>query len=88
MRQPWSQCKYCVYTMMDCVTDKIIDFEVVQRSQCTSSVAMEKCGSTTVMDRMISDGLEIGIFASDRHVGIQKSSENYSEMMQQFDVCH
>lgn len=82
---PGHNTKYCVYTMMDCVTEKIIHFEVVQRS----SVAMEKYGFTTVMDRMISDGVHIGIVASDRHVGIRKKlCEDYSEIIQQFDVWH
>ncbi|XP_075706742.1 uncharacterized protein LOC142741226 [Rhinoderma darwinii] len=41
---PGHSAKYCTYTVMDLFTEKIMDFEVVQRSQCTSSVAMEKFG--------------------------------------------
>lgn len=86
---PGHSAKYCVYTMLDCVTDKIIDIEVVQRSQCSSSVAMEKFGFQTVMDRIISEGLEVTIFASDRHVGIRKLvREKYTNINHQFDVWH
>lgn len=50
---------------------------------------MEKFGLKNVMDRMISEGLEVGIFASDRHVGIRKMlRENCSDIIQQFDVWH
>ncbi|XP_044145485.1 uncharacterized protein LOC122934236 [Bufo gargarizans] len=86
---PGHSAKYCVYTMMDCVTDTILDFEVVQRSQCSSSVAMEKHGFGIVMDRLLEKGMEIQIFASDRHVGIRKMMKtNYPQINHQFDIWH
>ncbi|XP_069820489.1 uncharacterized protein [Dendropsophus ebraccatus] len=86
---PGHSAKYCVYTMMDCVIDKIVDFEVVQRSQCTSSVAMEKFGFEICLNRLMKDGVNIKIFASDRHVGVCKiMATNHNEINQQFDIWH
>ncbi|XP_044143349.1 uncharacterized protein LOC122932797 [Bufo gargarizans] len=86
---PGHNAKYCVYTMMDTVTMKILDFEVVQRTQCSSSVAMEKHGFGIVLDRILNEKYNIKIFASDRHVGIRKKMrQEYSNIKHQFDVWH
>ncbi|XP_044147357.1 uncharacterized protein LOC122935632 [Bufo gargarizans] len=71
---PGHSAKYCIYTMIDTLTEKVIDFEIVQRSQCSLSVAMEKFAFEIVTDSMISNGFNIVIFASDRHVGIRKKN--------------
>ncbi|KAM3914028.1 LOW QUALITY PROTEIN: uncharacterized protein RB166_019205 [Leptodactylus fuscus] len=85
---PGHSAKYCVYTVMDTVTDKILDFEVVQRSQFSSSTAMEKHGFG-VMDRLLETGFKIKIFASDRHVGIRRQMRtDYANVNHQFDVRH
>ncbi|KAM4031866.1 LOW QUALITY PROTEIN: uncharacterized protein ACNLHF_019235 [Anomaloglossus baeobatrachus] len=86
---PGHNAKYCIYTIMDIITDKIMDFEVVQRSQCSSSVAMEKFGFQKVLDRLISSGYKIKIFAPDRHVGIRKKMrEDFPQINHQFDIWH
>ncbi|XP_071972400.1 uncharacterized protein [Engystomops pustulosus] len=86
---PGHSAKYCVYTILDTITGKILDFEVVQRSQCNSSVAMEKFGFEICINRLIEKGFKIRIFASDRHVGIRKKlKEDYETINHQFDIWH
>ncbi|CAJ0961861.1 unnamed protein product [Ranitomeya imitator] len=86
---PGHSAKYCVYTVMDTISDKIIDFEVVQQTQCTSSVAMENYGFKVCMDRLLNSGFKIKIFASDRHVSIRsRMRKDYSDINHQFDVWH
>ncbi|XP_044141617.1 uncharacterized protein LOC122931608 [Bufo gargarizans] len=86
---PGHSAKYCTYTVMDLYTEKIIDFEVVHRSQCSSSVAMEKFGFQTVMERVKNNGFDICVFVSDRHVSIQKlMREVYTDIDHQFDIWH
>ncbi|XP_072010875.1 uncharacterized protein [Engystomops pustulosus] len=67
---PGHSAKYCIYTLMDCVTENIVDFEVNQRTQCSSSVAMEKYGFGVCMERIIDQGYRIKLFASDRHFDV------------------
>ncbi|XP_044132576.1 uncharacterized protein LOC122925115 [Bufo gargarizans] len=86
---PGHSAKYCVYTLMNTVNDNILDFEVIQKTQCASSFAMEKLGFETVMDRIIAQGSKIKIFASDRLVSIRKKMRtDYSMINHQFDVWH
>ncbi|XP_044134814.1 uncharacterized protein LOC122927225 [Bufo gargarizans] len=86
---PGHSAKYCIYTVMELYSEKIIDFEVVHRSQCNSSVAMEKFGFKTVMERVISNGFDVCVFVSDRHVSIQKvMRELYPDIDHQFDIWH
>ncbi|XP_069587485.1 uncharacterized protein [Ranitomeya imitator] len=86
---PGHSAKYCVYTVMDTISEKIIDFEVVQQTQCTSSVAMENYGFKICMDRLLNSGFKVKIFASDRHVSIRsKMRKDYSQINHQFDVWH
>ncbi|XP_068113524.1 uncharacterized protein [Hyperolius riggenbachi] len=81
--------KYCMYTLMDLLSGKILDFEVVQSTQCSSSVAMEKFAFEKCIARVIDDGYEIIFFASDRHADIQKvMREQYPHINHQFDVWH
>ncbi|XP_068094284.1 uncharacterized protein [Hyperolius riggenbachi] len=87
--RPGHSAKYCIYSLMDVVTRKIIDFEVVQSTQCSSSAAMEKLGFDICMNRVISEGVEVMLFASDKHPGIQKMMrEKYGHIIHQFDVWH
>ncbi|XP_068112155.1 uncharacterized protein [Hyperolius riggenbachi] len=86
---PGHSAKYCIYSLMDIVTHKIIDFEVVQSTQCSSSIAMEKLGFDICMTRVIAEGLDIILFASDKHEGIRKMMrEKYGHIIHQFDVWH
>ena len=67
---PGYSAKFCTYTLMDMDTEKVVDFEVVQVSQATSSVAMEKLGFQTVIKRLLDNNINIVQICTDRHVGI------------------
>ncbi|OCT65691.1 hypothetical protein XELAEV_18041930mg [Xenopus laevis] len=73
---PGFSAKYCVYTFLDAFTEKIIDFEVVQRSQCSSSSAMENVGFQECLNRIISNGYCVKIIATDRHPTIRATMKD------------
>lgn len=69
---PGFSAKYCIYTMMDINFEYIIDFEVVQVSQTTSLVAMEKVTFQTCLDRILDSNYEVKVLGTDQHPGIRK----------------
>ncbi|XP_077347834.1 uncharacterized protein LOC143996585 [Lithobates pipiens] len=81
--------KYCVYTIMDMISDKVLDFEVVQGSRCTSSMEMESQGFDICMSRATSSGQDIAFFVSERHMSVQKLMRTkYKNINHQYDVRH
>ncbi|XP_068122636.1 protein XNDC1N isoform X1 [Hyperolius riggenbachi] len=79
--------KYCVYSLMDIVSGKVLDFEVVQSTKSSSPIALEEHAFEMCMSRAIDQGLDVVFFASDRCVGIQKLiQEKFSHINYQFDV--
>ena len=86
---PGYSAKYCTYSMMDLDSEKIVDFEVVQVTQATSSVAMEKKGFQMVTDRLKNNDLKIKTICTDRHPGIASiMAKEYKDIEHQFDVWH
>ncbi|XP_068114815.1 uncharacterized protein [Hyperolius riggenbachi] len=86
---PGHSAKYCIYTFMDLMSNKIVDFEIAQTTQCTSSSAMKRYGFEKCMTRAVEKKLDIQHLATDDHVSIRKvMRENYSEIDHQFDVGH
>ncbi|XP_068100789.1 uncharacterized protein [Hyperolius riggenbachi] len=86
---PGHNAKYCVYTFMDLMTNKIIDFEVVQVTKYSSSAAMEKIGFHKCMTRAVENKLNIVHFATDHHSSVRKSMrEDFPDINHQFDVWH
>ena len=49
---PGHGAKYGTYTMIDQITDKIVDFQIVQVSEVTSSNAMEREGFQRCMEHI------------------------------------
>lgn len=81
--------RYCVYTMMNSLTDEIVDFEVVRKTQCRSSLTMEKYGLKRCMDRLVDSGFDVTMFSSNGQVGIRKMLRvDYPGINHQYDVCH
>ncbi|XP_077306296.1 uncharacterized protein LOC143925711 [Lithobates pipiens] len=75
--------------MMELESELIIDFETVQVSQTTSSVAMEKMAFQNCLDRIIEEKYDVQILGTDRHVGIKKKMrEEYSHICHQYDLWH
>lgn len=85
---PGFSAKYSTYTFMDLFYKKIVDFELVQVSQTTSSVAMEKFGFQKSLDRLIEEKLDIQFVGTDRHTGITKllNNEKYQNINHQFGI--
>lgn len=62
--------KYCTYSLMDTVTDLILDYSLVQVTETGSSVAMETEGLQRCVTNVLSSGLQIDSFATDRHTSV------------------
>ncbi|XP_041479210.1 uncharacterized protein LOC121426873 [Lytechinus variegatus] len=86
---PGYNAKYCTYTFIDMKSHKILDMSVVQVTEATSSVAMEKIGCQRTLEKIIQDGIDVATVATDRHTGIRKMlRELYPYIIHQFDVWH
>ncbi|KAJ8048680.1 hypothetical protein HOLleu_01088 [Holothuria leucospilota] len=57
---------------MNPATEEIINTELVQVSDTTSSVAMEKHGFRICLDKVEDSGVTVELIATDRHAGIRK----------------
>ena len=68
--------------MIDQFSDKIIDFQIVQVSEVTSSNAMEREGFKRCMENIHDRGANIKVVATDRHVSIR------SDMKKIFHICN
>ena len=86
---PGHNAKYGTYTMIDQITDKIVDFQVVQVSEVTSSNAMEREGFKRCMEHIQGKGAKVKVVATDHHVSIKSDMKrNYPDVDHQFDVWH
>ncbi|KAJ8049501.1 hypothetical protein HOLleu_02272 [Holothuria leucospilota] len=86
---PGYSAKYCSYTFMNPATEEIIDTELVQVTDTTSSVAMEKVGFRTCLNRVREKGIKVQLVATDRHAGIRKVMRTeYPDIDHDFDVWH
>ena len=55
---------------MDSATDLILDYSLLQCTDTTSSVAMEKEGLRRCLDKLMVQHVDISTIATDRHTGI------------------
>lgn len=80
--------KYCSYSVMDLKSEKILDFEVVQRKQVVGD--LEKAGCERVLRRLRDgDHVPIKLMATDRHRGIGLLMRTtFPEVHHEFDVWH
>eukprot|EP00057_Strongylocentrotus_purpuratus_P007988 XP_011662462.1 PREDICTED: uncharacterized protein LOC105437502 [Strongylocentrotus purpuratus] len=86
---PGYNAKYCSYTFMHMATSKIIVMSLVQVTEATSSVAMEKLGFKRALDELLQAGCSVATVATDRHTGIRKLvREEYARIDHQFDIWH
>ena len=85
---PGYNAKYCTYTCIDMDTNKIAAMELVQVTEASSSVAMEKIGFSRALGSLIEE-VDVKVVATDRHTGIRKlMREEHSTIDHQFDVWH
>ena len=86
---PGFSAKYCTYSMMERTTHEILASELVQVSQATSSVGMEKVGFEQCMQVLHNASVKPSLIATDRHIGIRALIRTkYPEICHQFDVWH
>ena len=88
---PGFTAKYCSYTLMDQVSDLILDFSLIQVTDTGSSVTMERLGYEHTMDSLLAKGMNVTLCATDRHVQIRKlHREKYlpQGILHEFDVYH
>ncbi|XP_053567520.1 uncharacterized protein LOC128657265 [Bombina bombina] len=81
--------KYCTYTMIEDESKKIIDLNIVQVTEASSSVAMESKAFRRAMNNIAIEQLMVLQIATDRHVSIRKFlREQYPVIKHQFDIWH
>ena len=73
----------------DSAIDLILDYSLVQVSEVSSSVAMEKEGLRRYLDKLLTQGVAITSIATDRHTGVASlMKKEYSFIDHQYDVWH
>jgi hypothetical protein len=86
---PGYSAKYSSYSVMDMQSGLIVDQQLVQVTEAGSSVGMETVGLERCLDFLQSYGIEVGLLATDRHLGIQALlKRSYPAIEHQFDVWH
>ena len=63
---PGHNAKYGTYSLMEVITEKIVDFSLVQVSEVANSNCMEKEGLKRCLDKLERDGQVIDMLATDR----------------------
>lgn len=87
---PGFNAKYETYSFMDPLTDKIIDFEIVNVSEASSSVVMEKIGFLRLLEKVEKKfNLDVRSITTDRHIQIRAYLlHNRKDIIHQFDIWH
>ena len=84
---PGYNAKYGTYTMLDTDSDKIVAFEVVQKSEVNNSACMEKEGMIRCFRKLDDHGVSVEQLATDRHPQIVCHMKKI-DTAHQFDVWH
>ena len=85
---PGHNAKYCIYSIMDQLTSKILHFHVVTVREKSSSNAMEQHGLIKVLEKISEFGIEVDCLTTDDHPSIKKYLKNPSKPQHQLDVWH
>lgn len=56
---PGHSAKYCTYSFMDQKTDEIIDFNIMQVTEASSSNAMEKASFVKLLSKIEKEGVKV-----------------------------
>lgn len=78
----------CVYTALDCETDKVIDFSVVRKGQFQGDLERQGCSQ---LMRILIDKYDLSItrFVTDQHTNIAADMRNnYPSIYHGFDIWH
>ncbi|XP_068135336.1 uncharacterized protein [Hyperolius riggenbachi] len=86
---PGDCAEYCTCTLMDRVTKKIIDFEICQVPECTSSLATEKHAFHVCLDRIVEENFNVHFVGTDVNPEFRKlMATRYDNINHQFDLWH
>jgi hypothetical protein len=85
---PGFSAKYCTYSIMNCDTNEVIDFCVIQKGQFTTDLERHACQQ--LMHILVNEyKLDIGSFVSDRHTSIgAMMTEMFSNIFHAYDIWH
>ncbi|XP_056155127.1 uncharacterized protein LOC130129568 [Lampris incognitus] len=84
-----SSSKYCCYTFTMDDTKEIIQTNLVQVTEISSSVAMEAEAFRHGLEAILDTGLKVGVVSTDRSPSIRRiMQEEYPRIKHQFDVLH
>ena len=84
---PGHNAKYGTYTMLDTESDKIVAFEIVQKSEVNNSACMEKEGLIRCFKKLQDHGVTVEQLATDRHPQIVCHMKKINTA-HQFDIWH
>ena len=86
---PGYSAKYCTYTLVEQDTGLIVDFQLVQVSEVSNSVGMEKEGFLRSVNELVTKGLTVAQIATDRHLQITSvMKKQFPDIDHQYDVWH
>lgn len=89
---PGFTAKYCVYTVADSESGKVVDFHVAQLGEdADSSNALEGAAMEKILDRLLDEGLNIAVFSTDRNRHVQRRMRQYymeHDILHRFDPWH
>ena len=83
---PGYSAKYCTYSLMDSATGLILDYKLIQSSETSSSVAMEKEGLRQSLNYLLEQDVFINTIATDRHRGVGALMKTY--ITHQYNAWH
>uniref|UniRef100_A0A803K582 THAP-type domain-containing protein n=1 Tax=Xenopus tropicalis TaxID=8364 RepID=A0A803K582_XENTR len=86
---PGHSAKYCIYSLMDVLSKKIISYTIEQLGPGKNSYNLEKESFQSCLDGLLADNVNVKIVATDRHSVIRNvMSTKYENIDHQFDVWH
>ncbi|XP_078365926.1 uncharacterized protein LOC144650142 [Oculina patagonica] len=86
---PGHSAKYCTYTFLDTVSQKVVDFKVVSVTEVANSNRMEKKGFVDTLQNIEANGIKVDVISTDRHSQITKEMRvNHGDIDNQFDPWH
>lgn len=85
---PGFSAKFCTYSIMNCDTNEVIDFCVIQKGQFTTDLERHACQQ--LMHILVHEyKLDIGSFVSDRHTSIgAMMTEMFTNIFHAYDIWH
>ncbi|OCT83065.1 uncharacterized protein LOC108715747 [Xenopus laevis] len=81
--------KYCLYTLKEATTNKILNFKVEHVSPSTPSIALKKTAFKKTFDEIVGSKFSVDMICTDSHKPISEMiQEEHGEIAHQVDACH